>query len=139
MCYPLGSRRKQTGTPEKTGFEIRMNKQAILTSIAQPHMKEGLPEFRPGDTVKVHQKVREGDKFRVQVFEGLVIACRNGGISESIVVRKMSNGVGVEKSFPIHSPNIDKFEVLRHGKVRRAKLYYLRERSGKSARIAERR
>ncbi|MBN8690981.1 MAG: 50S ribosomal protein L19 [Armatimonadetes bacterium] len=116
-----------------------MNKQAILNSVAAPHMKAELPEFRPGDTVRVHQKVREGDKFRIQVFEGLIIAMRNGGISESIVVRKMSNGVGVERSFPIHSPNVDKFEVIRHGKVRRAKLYYLRDRVGKAARIAERR
>lgn len=87
----------------------------------------------------MHQKVREGDKFRIQIFEGIIIAMRNGGISESIVVRKMSNGVGVERSFPIHSPNIDKFEVLRHGMVRRAKLYYLRDRVGKAARIKERR
>lgn len=116
-----------------------MNKHAILKSVAESHMKEGLPEFRPGDTVKVHQKVREGDKFRIQLFEGLIIACRNGGISESIVVRKMSNGVGVERSFPLHSPNIDKIEVVRHGKVRRAKLYYLRNLVGKAARIKERR
>lgn len=102
-------------------------------------MKDTLPEFRTGDTVKVHQKVREGDKFRIQVFEGLIIAMRNGGIGASIVVRKMSNGVGVERSFPIHSPNVDKFEVLRHGRVRRAKLYYLRDRVGKAARIKERR
>lgn len=116
-----------------------MNKQAILTSVAEAHLKQGLPQFRPGDTVKVHQKVREGDKFRIQIFEGVIIACRNGGISESIVVRKMSNGVGVERSFPIHSPNVDKFEVIRHGRVRRAKLYYLRDRVGKAARIKERR
>ena len=116
-----------------------MNKHAILKSVVEPHMKTGLPEFRPGDTVKVHQKVREGDKFRIQVFEGIVIAGRNGGIGESIVVRKMSSGVGVERSFPIHSPNVDKFEVIRHGRVRRAKLYYLRDLVGKAARIKERR
>jgi len=125
--------------PDALGVGFSMNKHAILKSVAESHMKEGLPEFRPGDTVKVHQKVREGDKFRIQLFEGLIIACRNGGISESIVVRKMSNGVGVERSFPLHSPNIDKIEVVRHGKVRRAKLYYLRDLVGKAARIKERR
>lgn len=116
-----------------------MNKQAILRSVAEPHLRAEKPNFRPGDTVRVHQKVREGDKFRIQIFEGVVIAVRNGGIAESIVVRKMSNGVGVERSFPIHSPNVDKFEILRHGQVRRAKLYYLRDRVGKAARIKERR
>lgn len=116
-----------------------MNKQAILNSVVEPHLKADLPEFRPGDTVRVHTKVREGGKERIQVFEGLVIACRNGGVSESIVVRKNSNGVGVERSFPLHSPLVAKFEVLRHGKVRRAKLYYLRDKIGKAARIAERR
>lgn len=116
-----------------------MNKQAILNSVVEPHLKKELPAFRPGDTVKVHVKVREGNKERIQLFEGLIIACRNGGVSESILVRKMSNGVGVERSFPIHSPLIQKFEVVRHGKVRRAKLYYLRDKVGKDARIAERR
>lgn len=116
-----------------------MNKQAILNSVAEPHMKKDLPNFRPGDTVKVYTKVREGNKERIQLFEGLIIACRNGGVAESIVVRKVSNGVGVERSFPIHSPRIEKFEVIRHGKVRRAKLYYIREKVGKAARIAERR
>ncbi len=116
-----------------------MNKQAILDSVVKDHLKTDLPAFRPGDTVRVHNKVREGGKERIQIFEGLVIACRNGGVSESIVVRKISNGVGVERSFPIHSPRIAKFEVLRHGVVRRAKLYYIREKIGKSARIKERR
>ena len=116
-----------------------MNKQAILQSVAAEHIKADLPAFRPGDTVKVFTKVREGGKERIQLFEGLIIACRNGGVSESIVVRKQSSGVGVERSFPIHSPMIDKFEITRHGKVRRAKLYYIREKIGKSAKIKERR
>jgi large subunit ribosomal protein L19 len=116
-----------------------MNKQAILNSVAESGLKKDLPDFRPGDTVKVHQKVREGDKFRIQIFEGLIIAIRNGGIAETIVVRKMSNGVGVERCYPIHSPNVEKFEVIRHGKVRRAKLFYLRDLVGKAAKIKERR
>lgn len=116
-----------------------MNKRAILDSVVDGHLKKDLPEFRPGDTVKVHAKVREGGKERIQLFEGLVIGCRRGGIGESILVRKISNGVGVERSFPLHSPLIAKFEVVRHGKVRRAKLYYIREKIGKAARIAERR
>lgn len=116
-----------------------MNKQAILNSVVEGQLKTDLPKFRPGDSVRVHVKVREGNKERIQIFEGLIIACRNGGISESVVVRKISNGVGVERSFPIHSPRIEKFEILRHGKVRRAKLYYLRSKVGKAARIAERR
>ncbi len=116
-----------------------MNRQEILRSVAEVHIKADLPEFRPGDTVKVFTKVREGGKERIQLFEGLIIACRNGGVSESIVVRKQSSGVGVERSFPIHSPMIEKFEVTHHGKVRRAKLYYIRDKVGKAARIKERR
>lgn len=116
-----------------------MSKQAILESVTQGQRRDDLPEIRPGDTVRAHVKVREGGKERIQIFEGLVIACRNGGIAENITLRKMSNGVGVERTFPLHSPNVAKFEVIRHGKVRRAKLYYLRDKVGKAARIAERR
>ncbi len=97
-----------------------------------------VPDFRPGDTVRVHQRVIEGNRERVQVFEGVVIARRNRGINSSFTVRKISYGEGVERVFPLYSPRIEKIEVVRRGRVRRAKLYYLRERRGKAARIAER-
>ncbi len=100
---------------------------------------EPLPDFRPGDTLKVHVKIKEGARERIQVFEGIVIARQHGGLDETFTVRKISNGVGVERIFPIHCPSIDKIEVVRTGKVRRAKLYYLRKLSGKAARIKERR
>jgi large subunit ribosomal protein L19 len=122
-----------------SGESNTMNKQAILTSVAQAYMKDDLPEIRPGDTVRAHVKVREGGKERIQLFEGLAIAVRNGGIARNVTLRKMSNGVGVERTLPLHSPNVAKFEVLRHGRVRRAKLYYLRDKVGKAARIRERR
>jgi large subunit ribosomal protein L19 len=122
-----------------SGESNTMNKQAILTSVAQAYMKDDLPEIRPGDTVRAHVKVREGGKERIQLFEGLAIAVRNGGIAKNVTLRKMSNGVGVERTLPLHSPNVAKFEVLRHGRVRRAKLYYLRDKVGKAARIRERR
>jgi large subunit ribosomal protein L19 len=122
-----------------SGESNTMNKQAILTSVAQAYMKDDLPEIRPGDTVRAHVKVREGGKERIQIFEGLAIAVRNGGIAKNVTLRKMSNGVGVERTLPLHSPNVAKFEVLRHGRVRRAKLYYLRDKVGKAARIRERR
>ena len=109
---------------------------ALLTKfIAKNKREKEFPEFRPGDTIKVHVKIKEGEKERLQAFEGTVIA-RNGlGMGESITVRKVSFGQGVERIFPLHSPVIDKIEVIRTAKVRRAKLYFLRERSGKSARI----
>ncbi|MEM7352219.1 MAG: 50S ribosomal protein L19 [Acidobacteriota bacterium] len=110
-----------------------------LVSVERPYLKTGLPEFRAGDTVRVHVRVVEGSKERIQVFQGVVISRRGGGTRESFTVRKISGGVGVERVFPIHSPSIDKIEVVRHGKVRRAKLYYLRELRGKAARIEERR
>lgn len=96
------------------------------------------PEFAAGDTVNVHVKIREGNKERVQVFQGLVIQRKNSGAGESFTVRKISNGIGVERIFPILSPNIDKIEVLRRGKVRRARLYYMRGKQGKAARVKER-
>ena len=95
------------------------------------------PEFRPGDNVKVHVKIREGEKERIQVFEGLVISRKHGGISESFTVRKISYGIGVERIFPLHSPMIDKIEVVSRGRVRRSRLYYLRKLRGKAARIRE--
>lgn len=110
-----------------------------LLNVERPYLKSGLPEFRAGDTVRVHVRVVEGSKERIQVFQGVVIARRGGGTRESFTVRKISGGIGVERVFPLHSPSIDKIEVIRHGKVRRAKLYYLRELRGKAARIEERR
>lgn len=102
-------------------------------------MKSDVPAIRPGDTVRAHVKVREAGKERIQIFEGLCIAVKNGGIAKSVTLRKMSGGVGVERTFPVHSPNVAKFEVVRHGVVRRAKLFYIRDKVGKAARIRERR
>ncbi|MBS1705901.1 MAG: 50S ribosomal protein L19 [Armatimonadetes bacterium] len=114
-----------------------MSKQSILRSVTEALIRTDLPDIKPGDTVRAHTKVREGGKERIQIFEGFVIARKNGGIAENITVRKISNGVGVERTFPLHSPNIAKFEVIRKGRVRRAKLYYLRDKVGKDARIRE--
>lgn len=110
-----------------------------LLHVERPYLKDGLPEFRPGDTVRVHVRVVEGNKERIQVFQGVVIGRRGGGTRETFTVRKISGGIGVERVFPLHSPTIDKIEVIREGKVRRAKLYYLRGLRGKAARIEERR
>lgn len=120
-------------------YERFMSKQQILKSVAEPHLKSDIPDIRPGDTVKAHVKVREGGKERIQIFEGVVLGLRGGGISESVILRKMSSGVGVERTLPLHSPLVAKFEVTRRGLVRRAKLYYLRDKVGKAARIKERR
>ncbi|HWZ84969.1 MAG TPA: 50S ribosomal protein L19 [Thermoanaerobaculia bacterium] len=109
----------------------------VLLEVEKSSLKTGLPAFAPGDSVKVHVKVREGEKERIQLFAGVVIARRGGGSRETFTVRKISGGIGVERVFPLHSPIIDKIEVERHGKVRRAKLYYLRGRKGKAARIDE--
>ena len=111
----------------------------LLEAIDREQMREDIPEFRPGDTVKVHAKVRERGKERIQVFEGVVIRKRRGQKRSTFTVRKISFGVGVERIFPIHSPNIAKIEVTRYGKVRRSKLYYLRKKRGKAARIKEKR
>lgn len=116
-----------------------MSKQAILASVVESNIKTDVPEIWPGDTVKVHVRVREGDKERLQLFEGTCIAVKHGGVAKTITLRKITSGVGVERTFPIHSPNVAKFEVTRRGKVRRAKLYYLRDKVGKDARIKERR
>jgi large subunit ribosomal protein L19 len=107
--------------------------------VEKARMRDDVPDFRPGDTVKVHVKVVEGTRSRIQVFEGVVIARQGGGLRETFTVRKISFGVGVERTFPVHSPTIDHIEVTRRGKVRRAKLYYLRDRVGKKARIKEKR
>lgn len=111
----------------------------ILDSVDAAQLRDDIPDFRPGDTLNVHVKVIEGDKSRVQVFKGVVIRRQNGGIRETFTVRKMSFGIGVERTFPVHSPNIDHIEVVSRGKVRRAKLYYLRELRGKAAKIKEKR
>lgn len=108
-----------------------------LKLIAQDSLKAELPVVEIGDTVKVHVKIREGEKERIQIFEGTVIARRGSGVSETFTVRRISYGVGVEKVFPIHSPNVAKVELVRHGKIRRSKLYYLRDRVGKAAKVKE--
>src|SRR5919107_4999581 len=110
-----------------------------LSQVESAYMHQNAPDFRPGDTVRVHVRVVEGDKERIQVFQGVIIARRGGGTRETFTARKMSGGVGVERIFPLHSPSIDRIEVVRRGKVRRAKLYYLRNLRGKAARIEERR
>lgn len=107
----------------------------IMQVIAQDYVKSDIPQFNVGDTVKVHIKIKEGTRERIQVFEGFVLKKQNGGLGETFTVRRIASGVGVEKTFPIHSPRIDKIEVTKHGDVRRAKLNYMRERTGKSARI----
>jgi len=111
-----------------------MNK---IDAIELAQMKKNIPPFKPGDTVKVHVKIVEGDKSRIQAFQGVVIVRQNGGIRESFTVRKISNGVGVERSFPLHSPTVEAIDVITRGQVRRAKLYYLRKLRGKAARIKE--
>lgn len=111
--------------------------QHLIQSITQEYMKTDIPQFRPGDNVKVHVRIKEGNRERIQIFEGLVIKRRGAGISETFTVRKISYGVGVERTFPIHSPNIAQIEVVRRGKVRRAKLHYIRKLSAKAARIKE--
>ena len=110
-----------------------------MSVLQQEGLREDIPEFRPGDTVRVSVRVREGEKERLQAFEGVCIGRRGAGISESFTVRKVSSGIGVERIFPIHSPNLADIKVVRLGRVRRAKLYYLRKLSGKAARIRERR
>ena len=110
-----------------------------LLEVEKPMLKTDIPRFAPGDSVRVHVKVREGEKERIQVFAGVVIARRGGGSRETFTVRKISSGIGVERIFPLHSPVIDRIEVERQGSVRRAKLYYLRGRKGKAARIGEKR
>jgi large subunit ribosomal protein L19 len=107
--------------------------------VEKPRLRQDLPDFRPGDTVKVHVRVAEAGRERIQVFQGVVIRRRGGGLRETFTVRKVSFGVGVERTFPLHSPTIARIEPVTRGRVRRAKLYYLRERRGKSARIRERR
>lgn len=114
-----------------------MSNHKLIEAVTQSQLRTDLPSFRPGDTLKVHVRIIEGTRERIQVFEGVVIKRRGGGISETFTVRKISSGVGVERTFPLHTPKIEKIEVKRRGKVRRAKLYYLRSLRGKAARIQE--
>ena len=128
--------------PQRPGtMNIRIVKEDIMNNIIEQlekaQLKEKVDQFNVGDTVKVYAKIREGEKERIQVFEGTVMKRQNGGIRETFTVRKTSNGVGVEKSWPLHSPAVERIEVVRRGKVRRAKLNYLRERVGKRAKVKE--
>lgn len=111
--------------------------QELLRNLTKDQLRSDLPDFKPGDTVRVHVRIVEGTRERIQVFEGVVIRRRGGGISETFTVRKISYGVGVERTFPVHTPKIERIEVTRRGRVRRAKLYYLRNLRGKAARIRE--
>ena len=111
----------------------------LLENLEREHMRMDIPDFRIGDTVKVHVKIREGDKERIQVFEGVVIRRHRARMGATFTVRKVSYGVGVERIFPVHSPQLDRIEILRRGRIRRSRLYYLRQRLGKSARIKEKR
>ena len=114
-----------------------MTNHKLIEAVTKSQLRTDLPSFRPGDTLRVHVRIIEGTRERIQVFEGVVIKRRGGGVSEKFTVRKISSGVGVERTFPLHTPKIEKIEVKRRGKVRRAKLYYLRSLRGKAARIQE--
>ena len=116
-----------------------MRQNQLIEKITASQLRDDIPDFRAGDTVCVHALIVEGSRERVQMFEGVVIKRHGSGISATYTVRKISNGVGVERTFPLHTPRVEKIDVLRHGRVRRAKLYYLRERTGKATRIAEKR
>ena len=107
----------------------------VLSSVVQDYLKTDIPAFNVGDTVKVHVKIKEGNRERIHIFEGFVLKRQNGGIGETFTVRRIASGVGVEKTFPIHSPLVEKIEVVKRGKVRRARLHYMRARTGKSAKI----
>ncbi len=110
----------------------------LIKAFTSEQLKSEVPTLNIGDTVRVHNRIKEGDKSRIQMFEGTIIAIHNGGISSTFTVRRVAYGVGVEKTFPVHSPNVEKVDIIRYGKVRRAKLYYLRDRVGKSAKVKER-
>lgn len=111
---------------------------SIIQDVEKPYLRTDLPELRIGDTVRIHTKIREGDKERIQIFEGTVIRWKRGGARSAITVRKISHGVGVERVFPLSTPTVDKIEVKSHGQVRRSRLYYLRDLAGKAARLKER-
>jgi large subunit ribosomal protein L19 len=111
----------------------------IVEKVSREQLRENIPQFGPGDTLRVNVRVREGEKERIQAFEGICIARKGGGVSETFTVRKVSSGIGVERIFPVHSPSLESIEVVRRGRVRRAKLYYLRALRGKASRIREKR
>ncbi len=134
LAGPAGGRLNLSTFPNTEGDTMHP-----FIETQQEYMRSDLPEFRPGDTLRVNVRVREGEKERIQAFEGVCIARKHGGISETFKVRKISNGIGVERTFPLHSPMIATIDVVRQGRVRRAKLYYLRALRGKAARIKERR
>ena len=117
--------------------KILMSVNPLIAKITESQLRNDIPDFRAGDSVRVHARIVEGSRERIQIFEGVVIKRRGEGISETYTVRKISNGIGVERTFPLHSPRIDKVEVVRKGHVRRAKLYYLRDRQGKAAKVKE--
>jgi large subunit ribosomal protein L19 len=119
--------------------KVLMSVNPLIAKITESQLRNDIPDFRAGDSVRVHARIVEGSRERIQIFEGVVIKRRGEGISETYTVRKISNGIGVERTFPLHTPRVDKIEVTRHGRVRRAKLYYLRALHGKAARIPERR
>ncbi len=119
----------------RKGMVMKMDRK--IDALVNEQLKEQIPEFNIGDTVRVHNRIKEGQRVRTQLFEGTVIARHGGGISETFKVRRVAYGCGVEKTFPLHSPNVEKVEVIRRGKVRRAKLYYLRDRVGKSSKVKE--
>jgi large subunit ribosomal protein L19 len=110
----------------------------VMSSVTNEYMKSDIPAFNVGDTVKVHVKIKEGNRERIQIFEGFVLKRQGGGIGETFTVRRIASGVGVEKTFPIHSPLVEKIELVRRGRVRRARLHYMRQRTGKSAKIKAR-
>lgn len=120
----------------KKGYQT-MNAE-IIREIEKEQFREDIPQFQVGDTIRVYAKIKEGNRERVQMFEGTVVRITNGGIRQNVTVRRLSSGIGVEKTWPVHSPNIDRIEVVRRGKVRRARLYYLRDRIGKAAKVKER-
>ena len=110
---------------------------SLVSKITKEQLRNDMPSFKPGDTLKVYVRIREGEKSRIQIFEGVVLKKQNGGVAETFTVRKISYGVGVEKTLPVHSPKIEKIEIVREGRVRRAKLNYLRDRLGKSAKVKD--
>lgn len=135
-------RRRYLGSPSQEGFGRAAEKEYIIMSdiireIEAAQLKAEAPKFKTGDTVRVHGKIKEGNRERIQVFEGVVLKIQGGGARTTFTVRKESSGIGVEKTWPLHSPNVEKVEVVRHGKVRRAKLNYLRQLSGKKAKVKE--
>ena len=136
---PEASRGVAYQAPMTSGTSVERTMTNLIDQIDAASLRDDVPAFRPGDTLKVHVKVVEGSRTRTQVFQGVVIARQGGGVSETFTIRKISFGVGVERTFPVHTPTVEKIEVVARGDVRRAKLYYLRNLRGKAAKIKERR